>query len=76
MTSLTKKPHSSSKKFFSECKLEDLPRLLRLLPGLQSIPDWRNSRAKPRAFRRFSLRKSPNPDAKELTCVLSLIFME
>jgi len=53
MTLLTKKLHPPSKKIFFECRLEDLPRLLRLLAGLYSIPDRRNSRAKSRAFRRF-----------------------
>jgi len=32
MTSLTKNPQPPSKKFFFECRQEDLPRLLRLLP--------------------------------------------
>ena len=65
MTSLTKNSHPPSKKFFFECRLEDLPRLLRLLPGLQSIPDWRKSRAKPHAFRHFFFRKSPNPSGRQ-----------
>jgi len=54
MTSLTKKPHPPGKNFSFECRLEDLPCLLRLVPGLWSIPDWRNSRAKPRALGVFS----------------------
>jgi len=33
MTSLTKNPQSPSKKFFFECRLEDLTRLLTLQPG-------------------------------------------
>ena len=32
--SLTKNPHTPTKKFFFECKLEDLSLLLSLLPGL------------------------------------------
>jgi len=28
MTSLTKNPHPPTKKYFIECKLQDLPRLL------------------------------------------------
>jgi len=48
-------------------KLEDLPRLLRLLPGLQSISDRRNSCAKSCAFRCFySENPQKQPDAKEL----------
>jgi len=53
MTSLTKKRTPQAKKIFFECRLEDLPRHLRLLPGLSNIPDRRNSCAKPRTFRRF-----------------------
>jgi len=33
MTSLRKKTPLASKKFLFKCRLEDLPRLLRLLPG-------------------------------------------
>jgi len=70
MTPLTKKPHPPSKNFFFECRLEDLLHLLRLLPGLKSIPDRRNSRAKPRAFRRFFSENPRNqPDAKELKVI-------
>jgi len=34
MTSLTKNPHPPTKKILFECRLEDLPRLLTLRPGL------------------------------------------
>ena len=76
MTSLTKNPQPPSKKIFFECRLEDLPHLChRLLPGLQSIPDRRNSPAKPCAFRRFF---SENPrilaDAKELILLHTMIL--
>ena len=64
MTSLTKNPHIPSKKFFFECRLEDLPRLLRLLLCLQSILDRRNSR-KATAFRRFFSRKSPKAAGRQ-----------
>ena len=64
----SQKAASPRQKSFFECRLEDLPCLLRLLPGLQSILDRRNSRTKPRAFRRFF---SENPQkqshAKELS---------
>jgi len=71
MTSLTKNPHSPSKKFFFECRLEDFPpRLLRLLPRLESIADRRNSHAKPRAFKHFFSDNPRNhPGAKVLKAV-------
>jgi len=53
MTSLTKKQHTPSKKFFFEFRLEDLPRLLTLRPGPECEQEQRYSHAKPRAFRRF-----------------------
>ena len=65
MTSLANNLHPPSKKFFFDCSLEDLPRLLRLLLGQQSILDRRNSRAKPRAFRCFFSRKFPNPSGRQ-----------
>jgi len=34
MTSLTKNPQPPTKKFFFECRLEDLPNLLRVWTGL------------------------------------------
>ena len=68
MTLLTKNPRTPSRKFFFECRLEYLPRLLRLLPGLSSIPDQRNSHAKPHAFWCFFLgNPQKRPDAKVLT---------
>jgi len=54
-----KKSAPHNQKIFFKCRLEDLPRLLRLLPGLYSIQDRRNSHTKPRAFRRFFFWKSP-----------------
>jgi len=69
MTSLTKDPHPQAKIFFL-CRLEDLPRLLRLLPGLHFYLVFSGPEKFPRktTFRRFF---SENPrkqsDAKELT---------
>ena len=61
------KPASPKQTIFFKCRLEDLPHLLRLIPGLQSIPDRRNSHTKPHAFRRFFSENPRNqPDAKEL----------
>jgi len=59
MTSLTKKTQPPSKKFFFECRLEDLPCLLTLQPCPLPVQEQRYSRAKPRAFRRFFFQKSP-----------------
>ena len=58
MTSLTKNLHPQAKNFFL-VQTRDLLRLLRLLPGLQSILDWINSCSKPHAFRRFFFLKIP-----------------
>ena len=57
---------------FFKCRLEDLPRLLRLLLGLHSISDQRNSCAKPRAFRRFYFQKSLKPSGRQRVklCIL------
>jgi len=51
MTPLTKKLHPPTKKF--ERKLQDLPSLLSFLPCLYSLPDQRNSPAKPHAIKLF-----------------------
>ena len=51
MMTLTKKPHSPNKKFFFECRLEDLLRLLMLQPGPQPKQELRYSHANPLAFR-------------------------
>jgi len=53
MASLTKNPQPAAKIIFFECKLQDLPRLLSFWPGWQGLPDRRNYRAKPPAFRCF-----------------------
>jgi len=80
VTSLTKNPHSPTKKFIFECRLQDLPRLLRLWPGQQHLLDRRNSRAKPCAFWCFFLGNLQNrPDTKVLitdNCIFSLIMQK
>ena len=42
MTLLTKNPHPPSKKFFLECRLEDLPHLLTLRPVNRTVVEIRN----------------------------------
>ena len=55
-----------NQKIFFECRREDLLGLLMLQPGPEHLPNGRNSRTKPRAFRCI-FRKSPKAsDAKVL----------
>ena len=52
MTSLTKDPQPPTKKFFFECKLQDLPSLFWVFDRVCSAY-WRNSHAKPHAIQLF-----------------------
>jgi len=64
MTSLTKNPHPPSKKFLFECRLKDLLRLLRLLPGLRA---YRTGEIPAESHVRLGVffRKSPNPSRRQ-----------
>jgi len=67
MTSLTKNPHLPSKKFFFECRLEDLPHLLTLRPGRnpnRSRDILTQSHVRLGVF--FSKIPEKQPEAKEL----------
>ena len=64
-------------KIFFDCRLEDLPCLLTLQPGLWPVQERRYSRTKPHAFRlAFSENPRKQPDIKMLNIIFSQLALK